>query len=127
MDDATRHSFTYTPDAGKATAMLGNTPTAYNQVWHAPTDRHALTGKEFISMTAKEFGVKPDYLVLKKWMVKLGGLFDGNIREVVEMLYQNDADYLFDRSKFENAFGFTPTSYEDGIAETARFTKRKIA
>lgn len=32
-----RHSFTYTPDAGKATAMLGNTDDAYNQVWHLPT------------------------------------------------------------------------------------------
>ncbi|MCJ7465657.1 MAG: NAD-dependent epimerase/dehydratase family protein, partial [Maribacter sp.] len=28
-----KHSFTYTPDAGKATAILGNTEDAYNQVW----------------------------------------------------------------------------------------------
>ena len=27
-----RHSFTYTPDAGKATALLGNSEDAYNQI-----------------------------------------------------------------------------------------------
>lgn len=118
--DDVRHSFTYTPDGGKATALLGNTPHAYNQVWHAPTDRHALTGKEFIDLTAKAFGVKPDYLVLKKWMLRLGGLMDGNIREVIEMLYQSDTEYLFDSSKFEKAFGVLPTSYQDGIVEVAR-------
>jgi hypothetical protein len=36
-----KHSFIYTPDAAKATAILGNTPDAYNQVWHLPTDDHS--------------------------------------------------------------------------------------
>ncbi|MEJ2005369.1 MAG: NAD-dependent epimerase/dehydratase family protein, partial [Cyclobacteriaceae bacterium] len=29
-----KHSFTYTPDAAKATALLGNTDDAFGQVWH---------------------------------------------------------------------------------------------
>lgn len=37
INDRVRHSLTYTPDAGKATAILGNTESAYNQVWHLPT------------------------------------------------------------------------------------------
>ena len=40
-----KHSFTYTPDAGKATALLGNTLQAFNQTWHLPTDANALTGQ----------------------------------------------------------------------------------
>jgi len=43
-----KHSFTYTPDAAKATALLGNTYDAYNTVWHLPTDKNTLTGREFI-------------------------------------------------------------------------------
>src|SRR4051812_2516045 len=27
------HTYTFTPDAGKATALLGNTTDAYSQVW----------------------------------------------------------------------------------------------
>ena len=125
LNDTTRHSFTYTPDAGKATALLGNTESAYNQVWHAPTDKNVLTGKQFIELVAKEFGVKPNYMVLPKWMVRMAGLFDTNIKEAVEMLYQSETDYLFDSSKFEKAFNFTPTTYSQGVLETVKAAKTK--
>jgi nucleoside-diphosphate-sugar epimerase len=118
------HSFTYTPDAGKATAILGNTPSAYNQVWHLPTDRNVLTGKDFMDLTAKAFKVKPGYMVLQKWMVRIAGLFNPIIKESVEMLYQSEFDYEFDSSKFEKAFGFKPTTYEVGIKATAASYKR---
>lgn len=123
VDANKKHSLTYTPDAGKATAMLGNTPSAFNQVWNLPTDKNALTGKQFIELSAKEFGVKPRYFVLSKWMTMLGGLFDGNIKELNEMLYQYEIDYLFDSSKFEKAFSFPPTTYQEGIAKTVRSMK----
>lgn len=32
------HSISYAPDLGKGTAILGNTPDAFNQVWNLPTD-----------------------------------------------------------------------------------------
>jgi nucleoside-diphosphate-sugar epimerase len=118
VNDRVKHSFTYTPDAGRATAILGNTNNAFGQVWHLPTNRNALTGREFIEKAAREFGVEPKYTVLSKGMIRLVGLFNGVVKESVEMLYQNDSDYLFDSSKFETAFGFTPTTYEQGIKET---------
>jgi nucleoside-diphosphate-sugar epimerase len=118
-----KHSLTYTPDAGKATAILGNTESAYNQVWHLPTDRNALTGKEFIEKVAKEFGLSPRYIALSRWMLQIVGLFNGIIRESVEMLYQYDSDYLFDSSKFDTAFDFRATSYGQGIRETVKSMK----
>jgi nucleoside-diphosphate-sugar epimerase len=123
ISDRFRHSFTYTPDAGAATALLGNTESAYNQVWHLPADKNALTGKEIIELYAASFGVAPKYTVLSRMMLQLVGLFVPAIRESMEMLYQNDADYLFDSSKFDAAFNFPTTSYANGVAETARFYK----
>jgi len=120
INDKVKHSLTYTPDAGKATAILGNTESAYNQVWHLPTDRNALTGKEFIERVAAEFKLSPRYMVLPRWMVQMAGFFNGNVRESVEMLYQNDSDYLFDSSKFDRTFDFTATSYSQGIRETVK-------
>ncbi|MCE1164819.1 MAG: NAD-dependent epimerase/dehydratase family protein [Bacteroidetes bacterium] len=114
-NDETFHSFTYTPDAAKSTARLGNTPDAYNQVWHLPTHRNALTGAEFIEYSAGLVNADPDYRVIKKWMAKLAGIFDPLVKETVEMMYQYEYDYLFDSTKFETAF-FKPVSYEDGIA-----------
>jgi nucleoside-diphosphate-sugar epimerase len=118
INDKVRHSLTFTPDAGKATAILGNTASAYDQVWHLPTDMNVLTGKEFIENVAREFGVKPRHMVLPRWMIQMAGLFSGIIRESVEMLYQNDTDYLFNSSKFEKAFKFKATTYSQGIRET---------
>jgi nucleoside-diphosphate-sugar epimerase len=118
-----KHSFTYTPDAGKGTAILGNTESAYNQIWHLPTNRNVLTGKEFIELAAKAMSVKPEHMVVKKWMVQMLGLFNKVIKESYEMLYQNDSDYLFDSTKFEKAFNFKPTNYEEGIANTVKFTR----
>ena len=54
-------------------------------------------------------------MVLPKWMIRVIGLFVSVIRESVEMLYQYEYDYLLDSSKFEKAFNFVPTPYEEGI------------
>jgi nucleoside-diphosphate-sugar epimerase len=115
-----RHSFTYTVDAGKATALLGNTESAYNQQWHLPSDMEVLTGKEFIELTAELAGAEPNYMLIKKGMLTMVGLFNTMLREIAEMYYQNQYDYLFDSSKFDKAFGFQKTSYKDGIAKTIK-------
>ncbi|HLS94836.1 MAG TPA: NAD-dependent epimerase/dehydratase family protein [Sphingobacterium sp.] len=111
------HSFTYTPDAAKATALLGNTDSAYQQVWHLPTSGERLTGKAFVELAASIAGTKASYTVLTPFLLSLGGLFNRTIKEVIEMNYQYDRDYFFDSSKFCDAFGFVPTSYETGIRE----------
>jgi len=123
IDATKKHSFTYTPDAGKATALLGNTNSAYNQIWHLPTDKNTLTGKEIIELAANAFGVKPEYTVLKKWMIQMVGYFIPVVKESIEMLYQNEYDYLFDSIKFEKAFNFIPTNYNDGIVATVKSMK----
>ncbi len=117
VNDSFKHSFTYTPDAGKATALLGNTKKAYGQVWHLPTAKNPLTGKEWVEQIAKRMHVKPKYRIVSKFMVKIIGLFVPVMRESFEMLYQYDRDYVFDSSKFENEFDLKPTSYKAGIDE----------
>ena len=110
-----RHSFTYTPDAAKATAIMGNTPDAYNQVWHLPTAANPLTGKAWIEAIAKEMGVEPRYHVVSKFLVRITGLFVPIMKEMVEMMYQYERDYIFDSSKFKKKFDFEPTPYLEGI------------
>jgi len=109
------HSFTYTPDAAKATAILGNDEKAYNQVWHLPTVSDPMTGKELIEAFATQMNTLPKYMVVGKTMVKIFGMFNSIMKEFVEMLYQYDRDYVFDSSKFEKAYDFKPTPYSEGI------------
>lgn len=118
-----KHSFTYTPDAAKATALLGNTNNAYNQVWHLPTDKNTLRVKEFIDLFAKEMNADNRVTVLSKWLLKMMGWFVPVLKEMPEMMYQYDRDYFFDSSKFEKRFNFKPTSYQEGIKKTVEGSK----
>lgn len=112
------HSFTYVPDAGKATALLGNTDDTYNQVWHLPTTPNPPTGKEWIEMFALELGVRPRYRELPLWMLRMAGVFSTMMKELWEMAYQYDRDYNFDSTKFFKRFkDFESTSYRDGVKE----------
>jgi len=114
IDVNKKHSFTYTPDAAKATALLGNTPDAFGQVWHLPTDPRPFTVKELVEMYPGYR--KKGITALQPWFIKLLGLFIPVMKEMPEMLYQYDRDYLFDSSKFNHRFDFKPTPYEAGMA-----------
>ena len=119
MNTGVRHTFTYTPDAAKAMVLLALDNDSWNQVWHLPTAAPGLTGAEFIKKAAAELDKEARFKVLPGWMVRLAGVFDRRIKELHEMLYQYEFDYWFDSSKFEKAYSFRPTSYEEGIKATA--------
>jgi nucleoside-diphosphate-sugar epimerase len=112
------HTFTFTPDAAKAVALLGNTPDAYNQVWHLPTHDEQLTGKKWIELIAGEMKVKPKYMVIPEWLLGVMGLFMPIMRELKEMVYQYKSDYVFNSSKFQKRFGYLPVHPIEGIQKT---------
>jgi nucleoside-diphosphate-sugar epimerase len=119
VNDAAPHSYAYTPDAAKGLLQLAERATAWNQTWHLPCAPNPLTGKEFVALAAKEFGVAPNHRVLSRPVLRLVGLFNASVAESYEMLYQNESPYLFDSSKFAREFGFAGTPYADGIRATA--------
>lgn len=119
VTDAAPHSYTYVPDAAGALVKLADCESAWNQTWHMPTTPDPPTGREFIEMAAREMGRTAKYRVLTRRMVRVVGWFNPVVREVYEMLYQNDSPYSFDSSKYQRAFGSAGTPYPDGIRATA--------
>ncbi len=114
------HTFTYTPDTGRALVALGRSPEAYGQTWHLPTTKELLTGADFARL-ACELAGQPDKLqVAPRWMLRLMGIFVPMLRENDEMMYQFEYDYRFDSSKIESEFGLQATPYRQGISESLR-------
>ncbi|MFA9389822.1 MAG: NAD-dependent epimerase/dehydratase family protein [Prolixibacteraceae bacterium] len=101
--------------AAKATALLGNTPDAYNQVWHLPSSHEALTGKEWTELFASELNCKPKHQTISPFMISILGLFAPVMKEFKEMMYQYTQDYFFDSSKFENRFQFKHVSVTEAV------------
>ena len=120
VNDSVKHSFTFTPDAARSLVLLADNESAWNQTWHVPTAPDPPTGKQFIELAAKEFGTKTKYRVLTRPMLWMAGWFDTTVRELYEMLYQYEVDYVFDSTKFMKAFHFQPTSYPASVHRTSQ-------
>lgn len=114
------HSHTYTLDCGRALPLLAAADDVWGQVWHLPAASPPLTATEFVGIAARAIGAEARLKVLRPWMLRVAGLFNRTIAELVEMLYQYEIPYIFDSSKFERRFTFSPTPYARGIDETAR-------
>lgn len=112
-----KRSLIWTPDASRATALIGNTPDAFGQTWHLPVDKSHPTYKEFIRMAAGIYGRDLKYSVVRKLMFKIGSLFNKSVKELLELLPRYEHDNLFDDSKFRTKFpDFQVTSYKQGIS-----------
>ena len=112
------HTMGYTPDLAKATAILGNTPDAFNQIWNLPVDMNSLTGRQWVKLFSDEMKASEKVQVLPLWSLHLLGVFVPILKEMVEMMYQFDRTYNFDSSKFINRFKFSPTSNKEAVKQT---------
>lgn len=116
ISDKKKRTLIYTPDASKATALIGNTVDAYGQTWHLPCDDNRLTYQEFIALTSELYGQPLEYTVLQKWKLYLVALFNATMKETYELLPRYAIDNIFDSSKFKTRFPeFQVTSYKEGI------------
>ncbi|NML39592.1 NAD-dependent epimerase/dehydratase family protein [Chitinophaga sp. G-6-1-13] len=118
-DDKLR-SLIWTPDASRATALIGNTPDACNQTWHLPVDDNRLTYKQFIALASTVYHAALKYSVIPKLIFKIGALFNNRVKELQELLPRYEHDNIFDDSKFRKRFpDFQITTYREGITSIA--------
>ena len=109
------HTFSFTQDAGRAIAALGQWSTAFGQTWHLPASKEVVTSEQFVRLACELLGQPFKLQVAPPWMAHLMGVFIPMMRENQEMMYQLLYDYRFDSSKIEAAFGLQATSYREGI------------
>jgi len=88
-----KHSFTYIPDAGKATAFLAQLQDFWNQSWHLPTDHAYPSGLEVTAILNKKLGKNLKLQVIPSFAVSLLGLFIATLRESKELQHQTGPDY----------------------------------
>lgn len=109
------HNYTYVPDAAKGMYLLGKNEQSDGRVWHLPTAK-PIKGTDLLQLAANAYEVKPRYIRLPKIVFRTMGLMQRFMKELVELYYQTDHDYLFNSDKFEQAFGVQPTPYSEGIS-----------
>jgi nucleoside-diphosphate-sugar epimerase len=63
----------------------------------------------------------------RQWLVSVLALTDSTMREVKEMLYQFEEDFVVDSSRFMRAFGLASTPLDDAIRATLAWYRQVTA
>ncbi len=112
-----RHTYAYTVDNARALVQLALEPSAYGQVWHLPAGE-AITIGEITEMFSKILGTNHKTSFMPPLMRRMLSLFIPILKEVGEMMYQFDSEYVISWEKFKSKFpDFKVTTYEEGIRE----------
>jgi nucleoside-diphosphate-sugar epimerase len=114
----TQHEFVFVPDVGPVLAELASRPECYGEAWHygGPGPINTL---DFITRVYRAVGRAPKYRAAGKTLLRIVGLFNPEVREVIEMLYLQETPVILDDSKLAAKLGpLHKTSYDDGIRQT---------
>jgi nucleoside-diphosphate-sugar epimerase len=121
------HSWTYVPDVTRALVTLGTDPRAWGHAWNVPTDAPK-TQREMIDTFAQLAGVaSPKVSSLPHLALRAVGLVVPTVRSLREILYQVDAPFVVDSSRFSETFGITPTPTVDALRETVASWKAPVS
>ena len=112
------HSFTFIGDFADAMINVAGDRDCYGQTWIAPCSEPTAV-REVIRLIAKIRQKEVSIRVAPKWMFYLMGFNNKAIKELREMYYLYDSDFVVDSLKYQNKFGLKAVSLEKGIGITA--------
>lgn len=123
-DKSIAREYIFTPDGAKALVELALIDTAYGQNWTIPGSG-VITGNEIVDILREHTGYSKKVGTVTKGMVQFLGLFDKNMREVVEMLYLTEDPVVLDGGKLEQTIKSIPrTPYKEGVKQTIDYMLR---
>ena len=115
------HTYTYLPDIGEGLATLGEHPDAPGEVWHLPNDPHTRTTRQLVDMIYQHAGHPHGKLrAMPALVLRVLGLANPTVRELVEMQYQFAEPFIVDSSKMTDTLGVEATPVEQALADTLR-------
>ena len=118
------HTYTFIDDFARDLIMLGERDEGFGEVWHTPS-APAISTRQFVQKVIEITKTQPKVRVAPRLLVSLMGLFNPMMREVGEILYQFEASFIVDHSKFENAFGTDVTPLDAGIPQTVAWFRAR--
>ncbi len=111
------HEFVFVPDVGPVVARLASTPNAYGHVWHF-AGAGVTTERAIVEEIERQIGHRLRVRVAGRTTLRLLGLFNPLLREMVEMHYLHTDPVLMDDSALQGLLGpIRKTPYADGVRD----------
>ena len=111
------HTYTYVADFGEALVRLALDERSLGRAWHVP-NAPTVTNGQFLARAAAIVGVEAKSVKRTAFQLRLAGLFIPPAREIIEMLYEFEHDFVVDHSAYAATFGDHATPLDESLAVT---------
>jgi nucleoside-diphosphate-sugar epimerase len=109
------HSVTFVPDLAESIVRIAEDDTSWGRAWHVPC-APAVTQRRLAEIAASTIGRTGSIRSVPTWMLRGIGLFVAPVREMVEMRYEFEEDFVVDSSAFTAHFGMEATPLDEALA-----------
>lgn len=116
------HSYSYIGDVARGLATLGERGEALGSEWLLPV-APAVPTREMVRLIGAALGHPVKLIAIPKAAVQAMGLFNPQMRELVEMFYQYTEPQVVDSRRFEEAFGESATPPNEAMPATVAWFK----
>jgi nucleoside-diphosphate-sugar epimerase len=121
------HEFVFVPDVGPVVAKLAATPGAFGKIWHL-AGAGVTTQRALVEEMERQTGRPLKLRVAGKTMLRVLGLFNRMMREMVEMNYLLTEPVIMDDRALQGLIGTVKkTSYQEGIRQTLAAVNQPLA
>jgi nucleoside-diphosphate-sugar epimerase len=111
------HSVTYAPDLAAAMVRLAAEPDSWGRAWHVP-NAPAVSQRRLVELASRAAGTSPKVRRVARWQLRAIGTFVPPMREMVEMAYEFEHDFVVDHSDYVRSFGDHSTSLSEAFDAT---------
>ena len=124
---ATPHEFVFVPDVGPVVARLVATPAAWGHIWHL-AGAGVTSQQAMVDEISRQAGRPVRVRAAGKWLLRVLGLFNPLMREMVEMHYLLTEPVIMDDSALQQLIGpIVKTPYPEGIRQALAATRQIAA
>jgi nucleoside-diphosphate-sugar epimerase len=126
-DPNAQHTFSYAPDVAAALVSLS---TAAADAWgqaHLLPVMPAMPTRAFVEKLLARLGSSAAIQPISRLQMRLFSLFAPPVRELIEMNYEWEHDYVVDDSAARARFGFSMTSLDDALIATAAWARHTFS
>jgi nucleoside-diphosphate-sugar epimerase len=116
-DPDRRHTYTYVVDFGEALVRLSETPETWGQAWHVPNAPTGTT-RAFAERAAAIAGTTARLKPVKPWQLKLVGTFVPALREIDELRYEFEQDWVVSHERYAAILGDHATDLDEALTAT---------
>lgn len=112
------HSWNYTADVARTLITCAQDDRSWGRAWHVPANSPRSVREATSDIGALVGASKVKLMRVPTTVLRIGGLFNTDMRELPKTLYQFTSPFVIDDSETRAVFGLQPTPWDEVLRAT---------